>query len=127
VGKAVKPAATTPLSASLWKIAGTFRRVSVTRYRWIAFTLLAISSGNLCPSRPIPATWPMPCPSRLSSWLRIGPSTPRMANGTTQDSCIAFSSMLIWRSSSSARCIGVAEIVDVMADSFPAYARPKTS
>lgn len=31
VGKAVKCGATTPLIASLWKIAGIFSRVSVTR------------------------------------------------------------------------------------------------
>jgi hypothetical protein len=31
VGKAEKCAATTPFSASLWKIAGILRRVSVTR------------------------------------------------------------------------------------------------
>ena len=31
VGKAVKCGATTPLIASLWKIAGILRRVSVTR------------------------------------------------------------------------------------------------
>ena len=31
VGKAVKPGATTPFSASLWNRAGILRRVSVTR------------------------------------------------------------------------------------------------
>jgi hypothetical protein len=56
VGNALKLGATTPFNASLWKIAGIFSRVSVTRYRWMAFTLFAISSGCLCPSRPIPAT-----------------------------------------------------------------------
>jgi hypothetical protein len=48
VGNAVKLGATTPFNASLWKIAGILRRVEVTRYRWIALTLLAISSGSLC-------------------------------------------------------------------------------
>ncbi len=90
VGKAVKLGATTPFNASLWKIAGILRRVSVTRYRWIALTLLAISSGSLWPSRPMPATCPMPCPSRLSIWPGIGPSVPSKASGTTEDSCIAF-------------------------------------
>jgi hypothetical protein len=43
------------------------------------------------------------CPSRLSIWPGIGPSVPSKASGVTEDSCIAFSSIVISPSSSSAR------------------------
>jgi hypothetical protein len=36
------------------------------------------------------------------------------ASGKTEDICIAFSSTVIWRSSSSARCIALAEAAIVL-------------
>lgn len=64
----------------------------------------------------------MPSPRTASSSLRINPSGPSTARGTTQDTCIAFSESVIWRWSSSARCIGVMKgvaVVDAMSGSFP--------
>jgi hypothetical protein len=40
----------------------------------------------------------------------MGPSVPSSASGTTDASCIAFSSSVISRSSSSARCNGAAVV-----------------
>jgi len=73
---------------------------------------------------PMPATWPMPSPRRVWSWPRIGPSGPRRASGTTEESCIAFSSMVISRNSSSARCMGVVVPGVAMSGSFPSRPIP---
>src|SRR4029453_2487166 len=66
--------------------------------------------GRLVPIRPRAETCPMPCFSRASSWLWFVPVVSNSANGKTEDSCIVFSSMVIWRSSASTRFVAVTEI-----------------
>ena len=76
----------------------------------IALIVFAIFSGVLWPNASNPAMCPMPCPSWASSWLRMVPSVPRRPIRYIQDSCIAFSSMVILLRRSSARCIGVGDV-----------------
>ena len=79
----------------------------------MALTDFASCSGVLCPMRPSADTCPMPCLSWASSWLWFAPSVSNSARGKTEDSCIAFSSMVIFRSNSSARCIATVAVRDL--------------
>src|SRR5688500_3749276 len=75
----------------------------------MALTDLASLSGVLCPIRPSAETCPIPFLRRASSWLWFVPLASNSARGKTEDSCIAFSSTVICRSSFSARSMALTE------------------
>jgi hypothetical protein len=65
----------------------------------MASFVLAIVSGVLWPGRPSPLTCPMPCFSRVSSWLEIGSLGADQTKGHHRGQLNAFSLMVILRSS----------------------------